>query len=88
MGSLAGGRSRQSKEVVIPTPHPDPTPQGGREIVRWAIPIGGGAITSVLIVVATPHVAWVLRLVLAIVAFLYFAGQSAAYLWSSSDQGE
>lgn len=75
MGSLAGGRSRQSKRMVP------------RDFQRWLIPIGGGAITSILIVLATPHVAWALRIVLAIVAFLYFAGQSAAYLWSSSDQG-
>lgn len=75
MGSLAGGQSRQSKRMVP------------RDFRRWLIPIGGGAITSILIVLATPHVAWALRIVLAIVAFLYFAGQSAAYLWSSSDQG-
>jgi len=30
---------------------------------------------------------WYLRAALALIAFLYIAGQSAAYLWSSSDQG-
>ena len=55
---------------------------------RWLIPIGGGILAAFLIVVGTPHVAWYLRLLLAIVAFLYIGGQSAAYLWASnSDQG-
>jgi hypothetical protein len=55
---------------------------------RWLIPVAGGLLSAVLIVVATPHVAWYLRVVLATVAFLYIGGQSAAYLWSShSDQG-
>ena len=59
-----------------------------RRLARWLIPIGGGVIASVLIVIGTPHVAWYLRLLLAVVAFLYISGQSAAYLWaSSSDQG-
>jgi hypothetical protein len=55
---------------------------------RWAIPIGGGLLAAVLIVIATPHVAWFLRALLAVTAFTYIAGQSAAYLWSShADQG-
>ena len=102
MSSLAGGRSRQSKDMALRQPGPDPALQKGREqapsrererarqkpLVRWVIPIGGGVVTGILIVLATPHVAWALRILLAVVAFLYFAGQSAAYLWSSSDQGE
>ena len=59
-----------------------------RTLSRWLIPIGGGMIASVLIVIGTPHVAWYLRLLLAVVAFLYISGQSAAYLYTSnSDQG-
>jgi hypothetical protein len=55
---------------------------------RWIIPATGGLLSAVLIVIGTPHVAWYLRLVLAVVAFLYIGGQSAAYLWSShADQG-
>lgn len=55
---------------------------------RWIIPFGGGFLSAVLIVMGTPHVAWYLRLLLAMIAFLYIGGQSAAYLWSShSDQG-
>jgi len=55
---------------------------------RWIVPAGGGLLSAVLIVIGTPHVAWYLRLVLAIIAFLYIGGQSAAYLWSShADQG-
>jgi hypothetical protein len=55
---------------------------------RWIIPIGGGLLAAVLIVLATPHVAWFLRGALAVIAFLYISGQSAAYLWSShADQG-
>ena len=57
-----------------------------RRVRRWLIPIGGGLLAAVLIVVGTPHVVWPLRVALAIIAFLYVAGQSAAYLWSS-DQG-
>jgi hypothetical protein len=53
---------------------------------RWVIPIGGGLVSGVLIVIATPHTAWFLRAMLAVVAFLYISGQSAAYLWDS-DQG-
>jgi len=56
--------------------------------LRWIVPIGGGLLSAVLIVIGTPHVAWYLRLALAMIAFLYIAGQSAAYLWSTrSDQG-
>ena len=59
-----------------------------RRLLRWDIPIGGGLLSAVLVVLGTPHVAWYLRIVLAIIAFLYIGGQSAAYLWSSnSDQG-
>jgi len=57
-------------------------------VSRWLIPIGGGVLAAFLIVIGTPHVAWYLRLLLAIVAFLYIGGQSAAYLYTSnSDQG-
>jgi hypothetical protein len=59
-----------------------------RRLWRWIIPIGGGLLSAVLIVIGTPHVPWYLRLALAAVAFLYIGGQSAAYLWSSrSDEG-
>jgi len=59
-----------------------------RTLWRWLIPVGGGLVSAVLIVVGTPHVAWYLRLALALIAFAYIGGQSAAYLWSShSDQG-
>lgn len=55
---------------------------------RWIIPLGGGLLAAALIVVGTPHVAWLIRAVLAVIAFVYIAGQSAAYLWSSTaDQG-
>src|ERR1700736_2038705 len=54
---------------------------------RWLIPIGGGLLSAVLIVIGTPHVAWYLRLALALIAFVYIAGQSAAYLGTRSDQG-
>lgn len=55
---------------------------------RWLIPVGGGLLSALLIVVGTPHVSWYLRLALALIAFAYIGGQSAAYLWSShSDQG-
>ena len=47
---------------------------------RWVIPIGGGLLSAILIVVATPHVSWYLRAGLALIAFLYIGGQSAAYL--------
>ena len=53
---------------------------------RWLIPIGGGLLAAVMIVIATPDVVWFLRGALAVIAFIYAAGQSAAYLWSS-DQG-
>ena len=59
-----------------------------RELWRWAIPIGGGLLSAVLTVFITPHVILGWRILLAGIAFLYIAGQSAAYLWSSStDQG-
>ena len=58
-----------------------------RRLWRWAIPIGGGLLSAILIVIATPHVSWFLRAGLALIAFLYIGGQSAAYLWSSRDQG-
>jgi hypothetical protein len=55
---------------------------------RWIIPVGGGLMAAVLIVLATPHVGWYLRAALAVIAFVYITGQSAAYLWSSAaDQG-
>jgi len=55
---------------------------------RWFIPVGGGLLAAILIVIGTPHVAWYLRILLGVVAFLYISGQSAAYLWAShSDQG-
>ena len=40
---------------------------------------------AILIVVFTPDVAWFFRLFLAIVAFAYIGGQSAAYLWHEKD---
>jgi hypothetical protein len=56
---------------------------------RWIIPLGGGLSSAILIVIATPHVAWFLRALLAVVAFLYIAGQSAAYLWhDDADPGD
>jgi hypothetical protein len=65
-----------------------PSPTLRRGLWRWLIPIAGGLLSAVLIVIGTPHVAWYLRVVLAAVAFLYIGGQSAAYLWSShADQG-
>jgi hypothetical protein len=63
-------------------------PQGRSQPRRWIIPVGGGLLAGVLAVLGTPHVAWYLRGALAIIAFVYIAGQSAAYLWSSdADQG-
>jgi len=60
----------------------------GKPLWRWVIPIGGGLLAAVLIVAGTPHVTWYLRVALAVIAFLYISGQSAAYLWSSqADQG-
>ena len=59
-----------------------------RTRLRWLIPLGGGLLAGILIVIGTPHVAWYFRLVLALIAFLYISGQSAMYLWSNhSDQG-
>ena len=51
---------------------------------RWLVPVGGGLLAGVLIVIGTPHVAWYLRVFLALIAFVYIAGQSAVYLWSSN----
>ena len=63
-------------------------PQKRSQARRWIIPIGGGLLAGVLAVVGTPHVAWYLRAGLALIAFVYIAGQSAAYLWrSDADQG-
>jgi hypothetical protein len=59
----------------------------GKPLWRWVIPIGGGLLAAVLIVIGTPHVTWYLRGGLALIAFLYIAGQSAAYLWVNQDQG-
>lgn len=59
-----------------------------RPLSRWLIPIGGGLLAAVLIVIGTPHVVWYFRLALALIAFVYISGQSAMYLWSThSDQG-
>ena len=55
-----------------------------RALWRWLIPVGGGLLAAVLIVIGTPHVTWYLRLFLGLIAFIYIAGQSAAYLWSSN----
>lgn len=55
-----------------------------RALWRWLIPVGGGLLAAVLMVIGTPHVAWYLRLFLALITFTYIAGQSAAYLWSSN----
>jgi hypothetical protein len=60
-------------------------PRGRRPLRRWIIPVGGGLLCSVLVVVGTPHVVWYLRVLLAAIAFLYIAGQSAAYLWSGKE---
>ena len=63
-------------------------PQRRSKPGRLIIPLGGGLLAAVLIVVGTPHVAWYIRAALAVIAFVYIAGQSAAYLWSSdADQG-
>jgi hypothetical protein len=60
-------------------------PQKPSKPRRWIIPLGGGLLAAVLMVVGMPHVAWYIR---AVIAFVYIAGQSAAYLWSSNaDQG-
>jgi len=59
-----------------------------KSLGRWVIPIGGGLLAAILIVIGTPHVPWYLRVALAVIAFLYISGQSAAYLWSNqADQG-
>jgi hypothetical protein len=63
-------------------------PQRPSRRVRWAIPVGGGLLAAILIVLGTPHVAWYVRAALAVIAFVYIAGQSAAYLWpNDADQG-
>jgi hypothetical protein len=61
-------------------------PERRSQLRRWIIPIGGGILAAILAVIGTPHVAWYLRVALAVIAFVYIAGQSAAYLWSG-DQG-
>jgi hypothetical protein len=61
-------------------------PRARVRLHRLLIPVVGGLLAAVLIVVGTPHVAWFLRAVLALIAFAYVCGQSAAYLWTS-DQG-
>ena len=77
--------------MALRRPHeskPDPSLERlpGRNLRRWLIPIIGGLLAGVLIVIGTPHVAWFVRLILAVIAFAYVCGQSAAYLWTS-DQG-
>jgi hypothetical protein len=77
--------------------NPSPTAPAGRseltrrhrrKLGRWIIPVGGALLSALLIVIATPHVAWYLRVGLGLITFLYIGGQSAAYLWSSHhDQG-
>ncbi len=63
-------------------------PQKPSQPIRWAIPFGGGLLAAILIVLGTPHVGWYIRAALAIIAFVYIAGQSAAYLWpNDADQG-
>jgi hypothetical protein len=70
------------------SPSMSPSGSHAHRVRRWIIPLAGGTLAAVLIVIGTPHVAWYMRLVLAAVAFLYISGQSAAYLWSShTDQG-
>jgi hypothetical protein len=63
------------------------SPERPRKLQRWIIPTGGGLLSAILIVIATPHVAWYVRALLATVAFLYIGGQSATYLWSGHEQG-
>jgi hypothetical protein len=60
-----------------------------RKLKRWIVPVGGGLLAAGLVVYGTPHVPLVLRLVLALIAFAYIGGQSAAYLGSGtkSDEG-
>ncbi len=73
-----------------PLPEPEDSASkpryAGRQARRWIIPIGGGLLAGILIVLSTPHVAGVLRIALGIIAFAYVCGQSAAYLWTG-DQG-
>jgi len=82
---------------MVANVNPSPTlPAGRREnglrhrpkLSRWIIPVGGGLLAAILIVLGTPHVAWYVRAALAIIAFVYIAGQSAAYLRpNDADQG-
>jgi hypothetical protein len=67
-----------------PRPAREATRAQQRARLRWLIPVGGGLLAAVLIVIGTPHVAWYLRVFLALIAFVYIGGQSAAYLWSSN----
>ncbi len=67
-----------------PRPAREATRAQQRARSRWLIPVSGGLLAAVLIVIGTPHVAWYLRLFLALITFVYIAGQSAAYLWSSN----
>jgi hypothetical protein len=67
---------------------PRTMPHRRSQLRRWIIPVGGGLLAALLAVIGTPHVVWFLRAALAVIAFVYIAGQSAAYLWSSdADQG-
>jgi hypothetical protein len=70
---------------TLPSRGRENAPHGRRPLRRWIIPVGGGLLCSILVVVGTPHVVWYLRVLLAAIAFLYIAGQSAAYLWSSEE---
>jgi hypothetical protein len=62
----------------------EPTRAQQRASWRWLVPVSGGLLAAVLIVIATPHVNWYLRVFLGLIAFIYIGGQSAAYLWSSN----
>jgi hypothetical protein len=79
---------RVERTLVSTSTHPRATVAAARAqhraLWRWLIPVGGGLLAAVLIVIGTPHVAWYLRIFLALIAFIYIAGQSAAYLWSSN----
>jgi hypothetical protein len=61
-----------------------------RHLKRWIVPVAGGLLAAGLVVYGTPHVPWVFRLVLALIAFAFIGGQSAAYLGSGtkSDEGQ
>lgn len=69
----------------LASPGKDNTRRDRRPLLRWIIPVGGGLLCSVLVVVGTPHVVWYLRVLLAAIAFVYIGGQSAAYLWSGKE---